>query len=92
MRYNIYDDGLLLNGAPVSGLEYEAENLAPGAEYNFMVKALDSEGAESDASNVMEASTYMPNTLPLALSQKLMMTPLVKHQRMVIFLTLPRLV
>ncbi len=63
LKYNIYDDGLLVTETPVSGLEYNAENLAPGANFNFEVKALDSVGAESSASDIMAASTYMPNTL-----------------------------
>ena len=70
LTYNIYDDGLLMNNTPVSELEYNALNLAPGAKFNFQIKAIDSEGAESDASNVMAASTYMSNTLTTRIKPK----------------------
>ena len=63
LRYNIYDDGLLVSESPVTELEYNAENLAPASDYHFEVKAVDSEGAESSASSIMKASTYMPYTL-----------------------------
>lgn len=61
--YNIYDDGLKVNESPISALSYSALNLAPAAKYNFQIKAIDSEGAESSVSNIMAASTYMPNTI-----------------------------
>lgn len=63
LRYNIYNDGVLVNETPVSGLSYNVQNLVPGAEYYFNVKALDSQNLESDEGNTLKAKTYMPSTI-----------------------------
>lgn len=70
LRYNIYDDGLLMNETPVSGLNYNVQNLVPGADYHFFVKALDSKNNESDASNMVKGSTYMPSTVTTRIKPK----------------------
>ncbi len=70
LRYNIYDDGLLINEEPISGLSYSAQNLLPGADYHFTVKALDSRNNESNVSNMIKGSTYMPSTITTRIKPK----------------------
>lgn len=51
LSYNIYDDGMLVEENYAS-LEYNAEKLASGSFYNFEVRAVDSEGKESEVGEV----------------------------------------
>ncbi len=59
LTYNIYDDGMLV-AENCDSLEYTAENLADGTFYNFEVRAMDSEGKESEVGSV-GATTHTKN-------------------------------
>lgn len=60
LTYNIYDDGILL-AENCAALEYTAENLADDTNYNFEVRAVDSEGKESEIGEV-STTTLTKNT------------------------------
>lgn len=61
IKYNIYDEGMLIK-ENCTGLEFAAENLVWGSEYNFEVRAVDSEGAESESAEV-KVNTIIKNTV-----------------------------
>lgn len=60
LTYNIYDDGMLL-AENRNSLEYTAEKLADNSDYYFEVRAVDSEGKESEVGEV-SATTLTKNT------------------------------
>ena len=60
LTYNIYDDGMLV-AENYDSVEYLAENLASDTSYNFEVKAVDSEGVESEGV-VIKAETLGTHT------------------------------
>ncbi|MBE7032759.1 MAG: fibronectin type III domain-containing protein [Ruminococcaceae bacterium] len=61
LTYNIYDEGMLIK-EDCASLEYTAGDLVWGTDYNFEVRAVDTDGAESVATEV-SATTTMKNTV-----------------------------
>lgn len=55
--YNVYRDGTKVNPAPVTDLTYADTGLNPATSYTWTVKAVDSSGNLSAASNTKAAST-----------------------------------
>jgi len=61
LTYNIYDEGMLIK-EDCAALEYTAGGLVWGSKYNFEVRAVDTDGAESVATTV-SAETTTQNTV-----------------------------
>ncbi len=57
LTYNIYDEGMLV-AEDCANLNCTVENLASGTDYNFEVRAVDTEGKESEVGEVSATTLY----------------------------------
>src|SRR5499427_1596499 len=62
--FNIYRDGASATGSPVAGPSFTDDGRSPGTTYRYVVKAVDSAGAEGAASNPLDITTTGTSTVP----------------------------
>jgi hypothetical protein len=62
--FNIYRDGASATGSPVAVTSFTDDGRSPGTTYRYVVKAVDSAGAEGAASNPLDITTTGTSTVP----------------------------
>lgn len=62
--YDVYQNGIKINAATITGTSYNVSGLLPGITYGYYVKAKDAAGNQSANSNTLNVTTASPDIIP----------------------------